>query len=155
MMQPKKSGFTLFEFLIYLCLLAMTSVLVGLMCTQFFQSNAKIFQATDTVVSLSILSLQIAHDLHQAPADKNKWGINAHAIAWQGAQQHAWKLQSARIMRVEGQEVAAVADGIDGFTFQLDMVGTQVRGVKYALSKHGIKVERYVALYERLFACTS
>lgn len=155
MIACKKSGFSLFEFLIYLCLLTITSVLIGLIGTQFFQSNMQMCKATDTVVSLTILSLQIAHDVRQAPCAVSAWEMASGSLAWQGAQTHAWRLQGTRMMRREGKEIAAVADGIDAFTVRLITDGAQVCGVHYAISKHGRTVERSVCPYERMFACTS
>lgn len=155
MIFSRKSGFSLFEFLIYLCLMAITSVLVGLAGTQFFQSNIQMCKATDTVVSLTILSLQIAHDLRQAPLAKSKWEVGTDTLAWQGKHYYAWKLQNKRMMRTQGQEVAAVADGIDAFTVHVTYAGDQVRGVRYTLSKNGVSIERYVCPFERIFACIS
>lgn len=149
-----KAGFTILECLIYLSLMALTSVLIANMGINFFETTNTVFKRTDTYLSLYIVTEHIAHDICRAPTDKKVWEVSANGLSWQGAQRHVWKLKDKRIFRSEGHETSAVADGIDALDFQLMTEGPWVVAVQCTVRRNSITLSRYMPLYERMVACT-
>ena len=151
----QRSGFSLFECLIYLSLISGITLLIGTVASSFFIAHSKLLRAADVTMQLYLVELYMARDIQQAPAELSRWRHDTEEISWQGKQRHGWKLRDKKIIRTAGEEVSGVADGIDACTFELDRQGNFVRGVQVSVSKQGVASTRYIGVYERTLGCSS